>query len=231
MTQERWTAVDQYFVGALGLEDPVLDAARKASEAAGLPAIAVSACQGQQLHLLARMIDARSVLEIGALGGYSAIWLARALPIGGRLISLEIDPHHAEIARGNLANAGLAELVEVRVGPALHTLPELTSPFDLVFIDADKANNAAYFAHAVRLTRAGGVIVVDNVVRAGAVLDADSADEDVQGTRRLVDLVAAEPRVSATVIQTVGAKGHDGYLMAVVTGASVTDDDIRSASG
>ncbi|HEY3716968.1 MAG TPA: O-methyltransferase [Jatrophihabitantaceae bacterium] len=218
MTQDVWTAVDNYFDSALAPSDPVLDAALKATEAGGLPSIQVSTAQGKQLHLLARSIGARRILEVGTLGGYSAIWLARALPADGQLITLEVDPHHAEVARANLANAGLADRAEVRVGPAIETLPQLEGPFDLAFIDADKASNADYFAHAVRLSRPGTMIVVDNVVRGGAVVDAGSGNAAVQGVRRLVDAVAAEPRVSATVIQTVGTKGYDGYLFALVTG-------------
>jgi predicted O-methyltransferase YrrM len=216
MTDDVWTAVDDYFDGALTPADPALSAALKTSEAGALPAIQVTAAQGKQLQLFARAIRARRILEVGTLGGYSTIWLARALPPDGRLVTLEVDPHHAEVARGNVANAGLADRVEVRVGPALETLPDLAGPFDLVFIDADKPNNAGYFAHALRLSRPGTVIVVDNVVRDGAVVDASSGDAAVQGTRRLVEAVAAEPRVSATAIQTVGAKGYDGYLLAVV---------------
>jgi predicted O-methyltransferase YrrM len=216
MTDDVWTAVDDYFDGALTPADPALSAALKTSEAGALPAIQVTAAQGKQLQLFARAIRARRILEVGTLGGYSTIWLARALPPDGRLVTLEVDPHHAEVARGNVANACLADRVEVRVGPALETLPDLAGPFDLVFIDADKPNNAGYFAHALRLSRPGTVIVVDNVVRDGAVVDASSGDAAVQGTRRLVEAVAAEPRVSATAIQTVGAKGYDGYLLAVV---------------
>ena len=217
MTQDVWTAVDNYFDGALAPSDPVLDAALKATEAGGLPSIQVSAAQGRQLHLLARSIGARRILEVGTLGGYSAIWLARALPADGQLITLEVDPHHAEVATANLANAGLADRAEVRVGPAIDTLPHLEGPFDFAFIDADKASNADYFVHAVRLSRPGTMIVVDNVVRGGAVVNAGSGNPAVQGVRRLVDAVAAEPRVSATVIQTVGTKGYDGYLFALVT--------------
>jgi predicted O-methyltransferase YrrM len=217
MTQELWTAVDEYFMAALAPADAALDAAQRASNAAGLPPISVSTAQGRQLHLIALAHNARAVLEVGTLGGYSTIWLARALPDGGRLVTLELDPHHAEVARANLAAAGLAEIVEVRVGPAIQTLPQLDGPFDLVFIDADKASNADYFSWAVKLSRPGTVIIVDNVVRDGAVIEADSADPAVQGVRRLVDVIAAEPRVSATVIQTVGTKGYDGYLHAVVT--------------
>jgi predicted O-methyltransferase YrrM len=218
VSDDLWTRVDDYFDNALVPSDPALDAALKTSEAGGLPGIQVTAAQGKQLHLLARAVGARRILEVGTLGGYSAIWLARALPAGGRLITLEVDPHHAEVARANLANAGLADRTEVRVGPALEALPNVEGPFDFVFIDADKANNANYFTHAVRLSHPGTVIIVDNVVREGAVVDAASDHLAVQGVHRLVDTVTAEPRVSATVIQTVGAKGYDGYLLAIVDG-------------
>lgn len=212
---ELWTAVDGYFDGALTPPDPALDAALKASQDGGLPDIQVSAAQGKQLYILARAIGARRILEVGTLGGYSTIWLARALPADGQLITCELDPHHAEVARANLANAGVADRVDVRVGPAIETLPQLDGPFDLSFIDADKASNADYFAHALRLSRPGALIIVDNVVRGGRVLDA-GGDANAQGVRRLVDTVAAEPRVSATTIQTVGTKGHDGFLLAIV---------------
>jgi predicted O-methyltransferase YrrM len=216
VSEALWTSVDDYFDGALVPSDPALNAALKVSDAAGLPGIQVTAAQGKQLHLLARAVDARRILEVGTLGGYSAIWLARALPDGGQLITLEVDPHHAEVARANLANAGLADRAEVRVGPALETLPQVEGPFDFAFIDADKANNANYFTHAVRLSRPGTLIVVDNVVRGGTVVDAASDNVAVEGVRQLVVTVTAEPRVSATVIQTVGAKGYDGYLLAIV---------------
>jgi predicted O-methyltransferase YrrM len=214
---ELWTAIDGYFDGALSPSDPALEAALKATQDGGLPNIQVSAAQGKQLNLLARAIGARRILEVGTLGGYSAIWLARALPADGQLITCELDPHHAEVARANLANAGVAERVDVRVGPAIDTLTQLEGPFDLAFIDADKPSNADYFVHALRMARPGALIVVDNVVRGGRVLDADG-DGAVQGVRRLVDVVAAEPRVSATTIQTVGTKGYDGFLLALVTG-------------
>jgi predicted O-methyltransferase YrrM len=217
MTEAQWAAVEHYFVAALAPPDPVLDSTLKASEAGGLPPISVAPNEGKQLQLLALVRGARSILEVGTLGGYSTIWLARALPEGGRLVTLEVDEHHAEVARANLANAGLAGVAEVIHGAALQTLPDLVGPFDLVFIDADKPSNADYFAHAMRLSRPGTVIVVDNVVRGGAVIDASSDNAAVQGVRRLVDVVSAEPRVSATVIQTVGSKGYDGYLLAVVT--------------
>lgn len=220
MSQANWNAVDSFFEDALGVSDPALDAAVRRAEAAGLPAIAVSPLQGKLLHLLALSIGARRVLEVGTLGGYSAIWLARALPEGGQLITLEIDPHHARVAEEALAEAGLAERVEVKVGPALETLPTLEGPFDLVFIDADKPSNSDYFAWALKLTRPGALIVVDNVVRSGAVADAGSSDAAVVGVRRLAELVAAEPRVAATTIQTVGSKGWDGFLLARVVAES-----------
>ena len=220
MSQEQWTAVDDYFNGLFAPPDPALEAALEATAAAGMPMINVAPNQGKLLHVLARSVGARQILEIGTLAGYSAIWLARALAPGGRLISLEADPRHAEVARANLARAGLAEVAEVRVGPALETLPQLAAqrlgPFDLVFIDADKPNTAAYFEWALRLARPGSLIIADNVVRDGAVIDADSRDASVQGVRRFNAALAAEPRVSATAIQTVGGKGYDGLAIAVV---------------
>lgn len=215
---ERWSAADGYFAGLLMPPDPALDAALEASAAAGLPTINVAPNQGKLLHLLARAQGARRVLEIGTLGGYSTIWLARALPPGGRLLTLEADPHHAEVARANLVRAGLADVVEVRLGRGVDTLSGLSAdePFDLVFIDADKPSYPDYFAHALRLSRPGTLIVADNVVRGGRVADACSDDEAVKGARRLTELVAVEPRVSATVVQTVGVKGHDGFLLALV---------------
>jgi predicted O-methyltransferase YrrM len=201
--------------------DEALEAALEGSEAAGLPAIQVAANQGKLLHLLARLQGARSILEVGTLGGYSTIWLARALPPGGRLITLELEPRHAEVARANIARAGLAERVEVRVGPASESLPRLTQegvePFDLVFIDADKEGYPDYLGWALRLTRPGSLIVADNVVRGGALIDPDSSDPRVQAVRRFIELVAAEPRLDATVIQTVGSKGYDGLAFALVT--------------
>lgn len=217
MPQEQWTAVDRYITGVFVHSDPALDAALEASAAAGLPPIQVSPNQGKFLHLLARAMGARTILEIGTLGGYSAIWLARALPPGGRLITLEADPRHAKVARANLARAGLTDVAELRVGRALETLPELAGPFDVIFIDADKPSNADYFTWALKLSRQGSLIVIDNVIRDGAVIDAASADPNVQGVRRLNELLAAEPRVSATTIQTVGGKGYDGFTMALVT--------------
>jgi len=221
MTQEQWTAVDRYITDLFVPSDPALDAALRATTDAGMPLINVAPNQGKLLHILALASRARAILEIGTLGGYSTIWLARALPADGRLISLEADPKHAAVARDNIARAGLAEIVEVRLGRALDTLPQLASegrgPFDLVFIDADKPNTAAYFAWALRLTRRGGLIITDNIVRGGAVIDEGSADASVQGVRRFNAAQAAEPRVSATALQTVGSKGYDGLAIAVVT--------------
>ena len=221
-TQNKWTAVDRYFTEQLSLSDSALDAALAANQAAELPAIDVAPNQGKLLHLFARMIGARRILEIGTLGGYSTIWMARALPADGRLITLEFSPKHAEVARENIARAGLTELVEIRVGAALDTLPkvqaEILVPFDLIFIDADKPNNSEYLRWALKLSRRGTLIIVDNVVRDGAVIDAASADKDVQGARRLFELMGSEPRLSATALQTVGSKGYDGFAMAIVAG-------------
>jgi predicted O-methyltransferase YrrM len=220
LPQERWTAVDDYSDAALVPADPALDDALQAIADAGLPEISVSPAQGKLLHLLALAQGARRILEIGTLGGYSAIWLARALPSGGRLVTLEADPRHAEVARANLASAGLADVSEVRVGPALDTLPLLHAvgdgPFDLIFIDADKPSYADYLAWSVRLSRPGSMIIADNVVRSGAVVDSASRSASVQGVRRFIEALAAEPRVSATVVQTVGRKGYDGFAFAVV---------------
>jgi predicted O-methyltransferase YrrM len=215
-----WSEVDAYLAETLIKSDSALDAALAANSAAGLPSIDVSAPQGKLIHLLARMTGARKVLEIGALGGYSTIWLARALPDDGRLVSLELNPRNAEIARSNVARAGLAAKVEIRVGRALDALPRIEAeglgPFDFVFIDADKTNNAAYLEWALRLSRPGTAIVVDNVVRNGDVADAASREPDVIGVRRMFDLIAREPRLSATAIQTVGSKGWDGFALAIV---------------
>jgi predicted O-methyltransferase YrrM len=216
MSEKLWTEVDGYLEGVLIGDDPALAAAREASKAAGLPDIAVAPNQGKLLHLMARMIGARRILEIGTLGGYSAIWLARALPEGGELITLEYDPKHAEVARKNIAAAGLGDKVKVITGAAVDTLPTLEGPFDLAFIDADKKSNPDYFRWALKLARKGGVIVIDNVIRGGRVIEAASTDENIQGTRRLYEVMAAEPRVSATAIQTVGVKGHDGLAVAFV---------------
>jgi predicted O-methyltransferase YrrM len=222
MNQQTWTAVDRYVDDLLVGHDAALEAALKASAQAGLPAINVAPSQGKLLNLLARVLGARAILEIGTLGGYSTIWLARALPADGRLVTLEIDATHAEVARANIAHAGLSQRVQLRLGPALDTLAQLAAeragPFDLTFIDADKPNIPAYFKWALQLSRPGSLIVVDNVVRDGAVIDAASVDASVQGVRRLNELMASEPRVSATTIQTVGAKGYDGFALALVTG-------------
>jgi predicted O-methyltransferase YrrM len=220
MIQQLWTAVDHYLDEVLVRGDAALDAALEASAAAGLPAINVAPNQGKLLHLLARLQGARSILEIGTLAGYSTIWLARALPAGGRVITLESEASHAELARSNLARAGVGKLVDVRVGSALDTLPHLDAeglaPFDFFFIDADKQNIPAYFEWSLKLARRGSLIVVDNVIREGAVLDTDSDDPAVRGVRRFNEMVAAEKRVSATAIQTVGAKGHDGFAIVLV---------------
>jgi predicted O-methyltransferase YrrM len=215
-----WDAVDAYFTDLLAPDDEVTAAALRDSGAAELPPISVTANQGKLLQLFAEMQGARAILEIGTLAGYSTIWLARALPADGRLISLEYDPRHAEIATRNIARAGLDKVVEVRVGPALESLPLLADenppPFDLVFIDADKANNAHYLEWALKLTSAGSLIVLDNVVRGGRVVDADSGAGDVLGTRAAIELIASHPRLSGTAIQTVGAKGYDGFALARV---------------
>jgi len=218
-TDKEWTAIDDYITDCFVPGDPALDAALAASEAAGLPAINVAPNQGKLLMLLARAIGARRILEIGTLGGYSTIWLARGLPPDGRLITLEANPDYAEVARANIARAGLGEMVEVRVGRAQDTLPGLAAegPFDLIFIDADKPGTPGYFQWAVRLSRRSSLIIVDNVVREGAVLDAASDDPNVQGMRRFFELAATDPRVNGTALQTVGAKGHDGLAILLVT--------------
>jgi predicted O-methyltransferase YrrM len=220
-TDELWTAVDDYFASNLVPPDEALEAALQASVAAGLPAINVAANQGRLLMILARAMGARRILEIGTLGGYSTIWLARGLAPDGRLISLEANPDYAEIARANIARAGLAETVEVRVGRAQDTLPALSAetPFDLIFIDADKPGTPGYFQWAVKLSRRGSLIIVDNVVREGEVLDAASEDASVQAMRRFFEIAATDPRVAGTAIQTVGAKGHDGLAILLVTSA------------
>jgi predicted O-methyltransferase YrrM len=221
MNQEQWTEVDRYIAELFLSHDPALDAVLDASAAAGLPPINVAPNQGKLLLLLARVVGARTILEIGTLGGYSTIWLARALPADGRLITLETDPRHAEIARANIARAGLAHVVELRLGPALETLPRLAAegrgPFDLIFIDADKPSYPEYLRWAIELSHRGSLIIADNVVRDGAVVDEASGDPRVQGVRRFNALLAGEPRVSATVVQTVGSKGYDGFAIALVT--------------
>jgi len=217
VTSDTWSAVDRFVVDTLSDSDPVLDAAQRAADTAGLPAISVSAAQGKFLHLLARIRGARRILEIGTLAGYSTIWLARALPPGGQLITLEYDPRHADVARANIARAGLADRVEVRVGRAIEALPGLVvdEPFDLIFIDADKPSTADYFRCALKLSRPGTVIVVDNVVRDGRLVDANG-DGDVQGMRRFLEAAANEARVEGTVLQTVGVKGYDGFALLLV---------------
>jgi predicted O-methyltransferase YrrM len=213
MVQSTWSDVDHYLDELLIPADPALDEAVQASTAAGLPAIAVSPTQGKMLNILARSIGARSILEIGTLGGYSTIWLARALPPGGRLVSLELDPRNAAVAASNVARAGLADRVEIRVGKAADTLATLERPFDFIFVDADKPSIPEYFEWSVRLSRPGGMIIVDNVVRSGAVVDASSADPTIVGVRKFNELLRTDTRVSATTIQTVGAKGYDGFSL------------------
>jgi predicted O-methyltransferase YrrM len=223
--ETRWDQVDNYLAGMLVGDDDVLDATLKSSAEAGLPPISVSPLQGKFLNLLAQLMGARRVLEIGSLGGYSAIWLGRALPSApeGKLVSLEVSPRHAEVARANIARAGLSDVAEVIVGPALESLPKLAedvgkASFDLAFIDADKPNNAAYFNWALELTRPGGAIVVDNVVRDGGVADSKSSDPAIVGTRKLFDTIADSRGVAATALQTVGIKGYDGFAVAIVGG-------------
>ena len=222
MTENRWDAVDRYFETALMQPDSGLMSALEASEAAGLAAINVSAAQGKLLQLLALSIRAETILEVGTLGGYSTIWLARALPDGGRLVSLEIDPATAAVARANINRAGLSDRVEIRTGAAVDSLASLEAagfgPVDFAFIDADKQNNVAYFRSALRMSRPGGLIVIDNVVRGGRVTDPDSTDPSVIGTRAVVEAIADEPRVTATALQTVGSKGWDGFILATVIG-------------
>lgn len=217
---ERWGMVDGYFAKMLIPADAALDGALASSAAAGLPPHQVTPAEGKLLHLIARMAGARRVLEIGTLGGYSSIWLARALPSDGTVVTLELSERHAAVARENVERAGLSGVVEVIVGPAIETLPHLADagrgPFDLIFLDADKAGSPDYFAWALRLSRVGTVIVFDNVVREGAVVEGDSTDPSVQGVRRLMEMLAAEPRVTATAIQTVGGKGWDGFALALV---------------
>ena len=217
--ETQWTAVDHYITDQLVPADTALDAALAASAANGLPAINVAPNQGKLLHVLARSINAKRILEVGTLGGYSTIFLARALAPGGKLVTLEYEPKHADVARANIERAGLSHLVDIRLGRAIDTLPRIAAegagPFDLVFIDADKPGNADYFAWAMKLTHVGSLIIVDNVVRKGAVIDA-AGDANVQGARRLFEAMAKEPRVSSTAVQTVGSKGYDGFAIAVV---------------
>jgi predicted O-methyltransferase YrrM len=220
MNPEQWSSVDRFITDLLLPPDSVLDAALADSATAGLPAINVSPNQGKLLHLLARAQGARSILEIGTLGGYSTIWLARAVAEGGRLVTLEAEPRHVEVARSNIARANLSDVVDIRLGNALEILPgfvaEALGPFDFVFIDADKESTALYFDWSLKLTRPGSMIIVDNVVRKGAVVNSDDDDSKVQGVRRFYERLAAEPRVSATAIQTVGSKGYDGFAIALV---------------
>jgi predicted O-methyltransferase YrrM len=222
MSQDLWSAVDRYICDKLVAPDEALEHALSASSAAGLPPINVAPNQGKLLQLYARIVGARNILEIGTLGGYSTIWLARALPAGGRVVTLEALPKHAEVARANFAHAGLADRIELRLGQALDVLAQLASeqrePFDLAFIDADKARIPEYFDWSLKMSRPGSIIVVDNVVRNGRVIDAATTDADIQGVRRFNDLVSRDPRVSATAIQTVGSKGHDGFALALVNG-------------
>ncbi|HEX5763356.1 MAG TPA: O-methyltransferase [Solirubrobacterales bacterium] len=221
MSEERWAAVDDYVASLLAPHDEVLEAALRASAEAGLPEIQVSPPQGKLLQLLVRATGARTILEFGTLGGYSTIWLARGLPADGRLTTLEADPAYAEVARRNLAAAGLDHLVDLRAGPALDSLPRLVDeeigPLDLTFIDADKANTPAYFEWALERTRPGGLIVADNVVRDGALADAQNTDPKIEAQRRLHEMIEADPRVEGTTIQTVGGKGYDGFMIALVT--------------
>jgi predicted O-methyltransferase YrrM len=220
MSWERWNAVDEYTAGLLLGEDEVLEAAVSSSAAAGLPPIAVSPNQGKLLNMLVRLHGASSVLELGTLGGYSTIWMARALPPSGRLVTLELDPAYAQVAAANVERAGLSELVDIRVGPAGDSLRALLAngegPFDFIFIDADKQSTPEYFTLALELSRPGGVILTDNVVRDGAVIDAASEDPGVQGMRAFLEMAAAESRITATTIQTVGSKGYDGFTLAIV---------------
>jgi predicted O-methyltransferase YrrM len=220
MSQQLWTVVDRYIADTLIPSDPVLEAVLHTNAAAGLPAIDVAPNQGKLLHLLARIQGAKRILEIGALGGYSTIWLARALPADGRLITLEFEPKHAEVAAANIAKAGLADIVEIRTGPALDSLTQLDRErcpaFDLIFIDADKPNNPGYLEWSLRLSRPGTMIIGDNVIRDGAVTDPGSLDPRVQGVRQFIQMMADDPRLDATALQTVGSKGYDGLTLAVV---------------
>ena len=221
-SQQLWTAVDQYIAKNLIPSDPVLTQALADNAAAGLPSIDVSPTQGKFLHLLARIMCARRILEVGTLGGYSTIWLARALPIDGQLITLEVNSKHADVAAKNIARAGLTSLVDLRIGPALESLAQLHSDnaetFDLIFIDADKANNPNYLDWALRLSHPGTVIITDNVIREGGILKADDPDPNIQGTRRFFEKLGADPRLEATALQTVGSKKHDGFAIAIVKG-------------
>jgi predicted O-methyltransferase YrrM len=220
MSQKLWNEVDHYLDDTLVQQDAALAETLASSDAAGLPSISVAPSHGKFLHLLARIKGARRILEIGTLGGYSTIWLARALPPDGRLITLEYDSKHADVASANLARAGVADKVDIRIGRALDTLPQIAAerqaPFDLIFIDADKPSNPDYFRWALKLSHRGSVIVIDNVIRRGAVIDTNSGDDNIRGVRKMHELIGAEPRVSATAIQTVSVKGYDGFTLALV---------------
>jgi predicted O-methyltransferase YrrM len=220
MSSKTWTAVDDYIVSSLFEADPVLDAVIKANRDQGLPAIDVSAAQGKLLSLLVRIRGARKVLEVGTLGGYSTIWMARALPSDGRIVTLELDPHHAKVAHSNFERAGVADKVDLRIGPALQSLSILESekagPFDLIFIDADKPNNANYLSLAMRLARSGTVIICDNVIRDGTVIRQDGRDPYVEGARAAFSFIGSDKRLDGTALQTVGAKGYDGFAIAIV---------------
>jgi predicted O-methyltransferase YrrM len=222
MSKQLWTAVDQYISTNLIPSDPTLEAALQSNIDAKLPTIDVAPNQGKFLHLLARIQGAKRILEVGTLGGYSTIWLARALPPQGKLVTLEVNPHHAEVAASNIARAGLTSLVDQRVGSALDSLAQLhaqnAAPFDFIFIDADKSNNPNYLDWAIRLSHPGTVIITDNVIREGAIIEPNSTDAGVQGTRTLFEKLANEPRLDATALQTVGCKGHDGFILALVKG-------------
>src|SRR5271170_3656483 len=220
MTQELWTEVDRYIVENSIPRDPLLEEALKANVAAGLPTIDVAPNQGKLLHLLARIQGAKRILEIGTLGGYSTIWLARALPSDGKLVTLEAEAKHAKVAQANIEHAGFSSIVELRLGPALESLSQLHAegapPFDFIFIDADKQNIPGYLEWSLRFSRPGTVIVTDNVVREGAVIDSQDPDPRVQGVRRFFEMIAADSRIEATTLQTVGSKGYDGFTLAVV---------------
>jgi predicted O-methyltransferase YrrM len=220
MSQELWTAVDQYINNIAIGRDAALEAASEAAVAAQLPPISVTPAHGKLLHLMARAQSARRILEIGTLAGYSTIWLARAVPPGGRVVTLEANAMHADIARANLTRAGVADRVDIRLGKALETLPQLAvekqDPYDFVFIDADRMNLTEYFDWAVKLAHAGSVIIVDNVVRKGGVIDASSEDPNIKGVRRFAERLLSDSRVTATIVQTVSAKGYDGFAMALV---------------
>jgi len=221
MSEQTWTAVDSYLTETLIPKDASLESALAANAAAGLPSIDVSPTQGKFLHLLARIQGAMRILEIGTLGGYSTIWLARALPPEGHLLTLEFEPKHASVAKENIARAGLAHLVEIQIGPAADSLAKLHAarpkPFDLIFIDADKPNNPAYLEWALKLSRKGTLIVIDNVIREGEIADPASTDPKVTGTRTMFEMIGANPRLSGTALQTVGSKGYDGFALALVT--------------